>query len=74
MLGEADSFDYVLAEQLHMTVEDMQQRVSNQEYVKWQAFHTYRNAMMDYEMNKATGKANKVGTGNKSRSTGPEGA
>jgi hypothetical protein len=45
MLGELDSFDFVLAETLHMTVEDMRLRLSNAEYLQWRAFFTYRESM-----------------------------
>jgi hypothetical protein len=45
MLGELDPFDFVLAETLHMTVEEMNRRLSNAEYLAWRAFFIYRDAM-----------------------------
>lgn len=47
MEGEIDVFDYVLAEGLHMTIADMQERMPNSEYVGWRAFYVYRQAMQD---------------------------
>jgi hypothetical protein len=47
MLGELDPFDFVLAETLHMTVEEMNQRLSNAEYLQWRAFFSFREAMRD---------------------------
>ncbi len=36
-----------------MTVAEMQARVSNQEFVQWEAFYAYRNHMQEKEMEKA---------------------
>lgn len=44
MEGELDPFDFVLAESLHMTVEEMRDRMSNNEYLQWRAFYVWRNA------------------------------
>lgn len=45
MLDELDPFDFALAEALGMTVEYMQEHISNQEYLKWRAFYVYRDEM-----------------------------
>lgn len=52
MEGELDPFDFMLAEALHMTVEDIWTRMSNQEYLRWRAFYTWRNAMAEFEAEK----------------------
>lgn len=57
MKNDLDPFDFVLAEKLHMTVEDMQDRMSNVEYNQWRAFYVYRNAMFDLEAKTAQNKA-----------------
>jgi hypothetical protein len=44
MEEEIDPFDFLLAESLHMTIAEMQDRMSNAEYVAWRAFYVYRNA------------------------------
>lgn len=44
--GEADAFDFVLAEALGMTLADIG-RMSNHEYLRWRAFYTYRDAMRE---------------------------
>jgi hypothetical protein len=54
MLGELEPFDYVLAERLHCTVEEMCNRVSNLEYHRWRAFYEYRQAMQDLELQEMT--------------------
>jgi hypothetical protein len=46
MEGELETFPFVLAEALHLTlaqVDDM----SNNEYLRWRAWHIYRNAMAE---------------------------
>lgn len=53
MLGELDPFDYVLAERLHCTVEELTARVSNLEYHRWRAFFAYRKAMEELELERA---------------------
>ena len=46
MVGDIDAFDYVLCEALGgITLEEMQSRMSNPEFIHWRAFHTYRAAM-----------------------------
>lgn len=45
MLGDLDPFDFVLAEQLHMTIDEMNNRLSNQEYLQWRAYYIYRAEM-----------------------------
>lgn len=44
MEGDLEAFDFVLAQDLHMTVEEMQRRMSNREYLAWKAFYVYREA------------------------------
>jgi 2'-5' RNA ligase len=44
MEHEMDSFPFVLAERLHLTLAQIGE-MSNAEYVAWRAFHVYRNAM-----------------------------
>lgn len=51
--GELDSFDFTLAENLHMTVGQMQSVMDNREYVQWRSFYAYRQKMRDFEMKKA---------------------
>ena len=45
MEEEVDTFPFVLAEALHMTIGDIYARMSNREYIAWQAFYTWRAAM-----------------------------
>ena len=49
MEGEVDTFDFVLAEALYMIVEEMQDRMSNYEYLSWRAFYTWRAAQRELE-------------------------
>lgn len=56
MEGERDSFDYVLAEMLGMTVLELQERMSQREFIEWKAFVKYRNTMVEFEKEKAKGK------------------
>lgn len=44
MDGDLAMGDFYLAEQLHMTVEQMHEHLSNWEYVAWRAFNAVRNA------------------------------
>lgn len=53
MTGLLDPFDYVLAEALGMTVEDMQTRMSNDEFLRWKAFYRYRQEMRELAMKEA---------------------
>ena len=46
MEGELDTFDFVLAETLHLTLEQVD-AMSNNEYLRWRAFYTYRAAMAE---------------------------
>jgi len=41
-----DAFDFVLAENLHLTLAQVGQ-MSNHEYLRWRAFYVYRNAMRE---------------------------
>ena len=49
MEGELDPFDFMLAEQLGMTVAQMRETLSNQEYLQWRAFYVWRNAQQELE-------------------------
>lgn len=44
MHGDEDTFDYVLAEKLGMSVGRMREEMSNEEYVNWIALDTARRA------------------------------
>lgn len=52
MEGELDPLDFVIAEKLGATIEEMEDRLSNREYLAWRAFHVYRAAMRDFEIEK----------------------
>lgn len=52
MEGTLDAYQFVLAERLHMTVAELNERMSNLEYIQWRAFDTYRSEMRDYERRK----------------------
>ncbi|MEA2538469.1 MAG: hypothetical protein QOF11_2703 [Chloroflexota bacterium] len=47
MEEELDSFDFVLAEALHMTVARMNDEMPNNEYIAWRAFYVYREAQLE---------------------------
>jgi hypothetical protein len=55
MLGEMDSFDFVLAEGLSMTIGELRERMSNEEYHQWRAFYIYRYEMAQLEAKKRKG-------------------
>lgn len=57
MEGELDPFDYLLAEKLGATIEEMHDRLSNREYLAWRAFYVYRDAMIAFETEKAKKEA-----------------
>lgn len=44
MEGELDPFDFILAERLGITLAAVE-AMSNNEYLRWRAFYTYRAAM-----------------------------
>lgn len=46
MEGTLDAFDFVLAETLHITLAQVG-AMSNNEYLRWRAWHVYRNAMAE---------------------------
>lgn len=46
-----DSFQFVLALDLGRTLEEMA-AMPRREYLAWQAFYTYRKAMVDFERQK----------------------
>lgn len=51
MEGDLDAFDFILAENLGMTLAQIGQ-MSNREYLGWRAFYTYRTAMRDMKKKK----------------------
>lgn len=53
MEGTLDVFDFILSEKLGMTVQQMRDTMPNDEYHKWRAFYSYRNAMEELEFKKA---------------------
>lgn len=57
MEGELDPFDWLLAEKLGATIEEMQERLANREYLSWRAFYVYRDAMIAFEVDKANKEA-----------------
>lgn len=48
MEGRESAFDYILAEALGKTLDELMQ-MSNNEYIRWQAFYAYRDAMAKME-------------------------
>jgi hypothetical protein len=46
MEGELDPFDFMLAERLGMTLAQVGE-MSNNEYIRWRAFHVWRQAMAE---------------------------
>jgi hypothetical protein len=46
MEGDLDTFPFVLAEALHMTLDQVGQ-MSNNEYLRWRAWYVYRAAMAE---------------------------
>ena len=52
--GELEVFDFILAEALHMTIEEMRNRMSNQEWVQWAAFYSWRDRQRELAMRMAT--------------------
>lgn len=50
MEGSLDPFDFLLAERLGMTVGELRDRMSNDEYLQWRAFVKWRNAMQELEL------------------------
>ena len=46
MEGDLDPFDFMLAEKLGLTLAQVG-AMSNHEYLRWRAFHVYRNAMAE---------------------------
>lgn len=47
MLDDLDWFDFFLAKELGMTVDEMNERLSNQEYLKWRAYYNYKHTLED---------------------------
>lgn len=47
MEGDDEPFDYVLAENLHMTVDQMRSIITNDEWLRWKAFYVYRAAQLE---------------------------
>lgn len=52
--GELDPFDFILAENLHMTVAEMRDRMGNDEYLQWRAFYVWRAAERELAAKTAT--------------------
>ena len=46
MEEELDQFPFILAESLGITLAEVES-MSNNEYTRWQAWHTYKRAMED---------------------------
>ena len=46
MEGELDTFDFVLAETLGMTLAQVGE-MSNNEYLRWRAYHVWKQAMSE---------------------------
>lgn len=44
MEGELEQFPFILAESLGITLAQVE-AMSNNEYLRWQAWHTYKRAM-----------------------------
>jgi hypothetical protein len=42
-----DTFDFALAETLHMTLAEMNERMPNNEYLAWRAFYNWRAAQQE---------------------------
>lgn len=53
MEGSLDAFDFLLAERLGMTVGELRDRMSNDEYLQWRAYIKWRNAMQELELKSA---------------------
>lgn len=51
--GELDPFDFVLAESLKMTLDQMRQ-MPNNEYLQWRAFFVWRAAQLELESKKGS--------------------
>ena len=49
MEGSLDTFEFVLAESLHMTIEALRDNMTPTEYAAWRAFYKYRRAMQEME-------------------------
>lgn len=54
MTGDVDGLDFVLAEQLGMTLAEVR-ALPNTEIVEWRAWHVYRTAMRDLQIRAARG-------------------
>ena len=57
MEEELDVFDFQLAESLNMTVRDMNERMGNDEYLMWRAYHVWHNAEIKLAADKARAEA-----------------
>jgi hypothetical protein len=51
--GTIDPFDFQLARDLGMTVEQMRHGIGNPEYLQWRAYHVWRNAQIELETKEA---------------------
>jgi hypothetical protein len=45
--GTLDPFDFHLAETLGCTVQELRDRLSNQEYLQWRAFYNWRESQRE---------------------------
>jgi hypothetical protein len=48
MEGTLDPLDFILAENLHKTLDEVR-AMSNAEHVEWRAFYVWRKAKLDFE-------------------------
>ena len=51
--GRLDPLDFVIAEKLGMTVEEMKTRMTNIEYLQWRAFFVWRHEKEKLEIEAA---------------------
>ena len=63
MTGERDSFEFLLAEKMHRTVNELRQTITQDEYLQWSAYYVWRSAMEKFEWEKALERG--PGTGNR---------
>lgn len=53
MMGQLDPFDFALAAELGMTLQDIHDRMPLDEYLKWRAWYVYRAEQRDLAMREA---------------------
>jgi hypothetical protein len=59
MDGSLDSDEFVVAENLRMTVAELRQRMPNNEYHQWRAYLTYKAAMQEQAMKEAPSRGSR---------------